>query len=406
MRSRVVLVSVLVGTSLLVAAPAPGAGPCGSPTIRGTSGDDRLRGTPGADVIAGLGGDDRLLGLGGDDVLCGGSGQDVLVGGPGADELHGETDAKVAEDTDYYLYYGDTLDGGPGSDLLDGGLDPREEGSHDSLTFAGLPEGVTLDLAEGTATSGEDTDTIVGTARTAYGTVHDDLLLGSDADESLYGDRGSDTINGRAGDDNLDGADIYHEAGDTSPNIVLGGPGADVVDGDAGDDLLRGGPGNDMIQAHGGADRSYAGPGRDGINDEVGPGDGNVLDGGPGVDSLVGLTLEDAQGRFRGHATGRIGIGPGTLHAAWGAIVWDISITSFEDVSTPPGDHWVVRGTNGPETIYAGFFSDPIEIYARGGNDRVFGSDRDDVINGGAGRDVGSGWAGHDRVVSVERIFR
>src|SRR6478752_4978534 len=108
MRSRATLLAlVVVGTSALVAAPAPGAGPCDSPTIRGPDGDD---------------------------VLCGGAGQDRLVGGTGADELYGGTDAKVAEDTDYYLYYGDTLSGGPGADTLDGGLDPRHEGSVDRVT--------------------------------------------------------------------------------------------------------------------------------------------------------------------------------------------------------------------------------------------------------------------------------
>ena len=49
---------------------------------------------------------------------------------------------------------------------------------------------------------------------------------------------------------------------------------------------------------------------------------------------------------------------------------------SFEDVATPAGDLWTVLGTDGPETIYAGFFADPVKIYARGGRDRVFGSDQ------------------------------
>ncbi|MCY7400540.1 MAG: hypothetical protein LH477_06230 [Nocardioides sp.] len=67
----------------------------------------------GADVINGLGGDDEISGLGGDDVICGGSGADLLDGGEGNDRLHGETDGRQFEDTDYYMYYGDTLAGGP-----------------------------------------------------------------------------------------------------------------------------------------------------------------------------------------------------------------------------------------------------------------------------------------------------
>src|SRR3954465_9073100 len=182
MRSRV-LVLALIGATLVVAAPAPAAGPCDHPTIRGTADDDRLRGTSGPDGIPGLGGDDTLLGRGGDDVLCGGAGQDRLVGGAGDDQLHGGGDAKVAQDTDYYVYDGDTLDGGPGSDTLDGGLDGRHDGSVDSLTFAGLSAPVTVDLAEATAVSGADTDTVVGPVHGVTGTDHDDVLLGSDADD-------------------------------------------------------------------------------------------------------------------------------------------------------------------------------------------------------------------------------
>lgn len=32
------------------------------------------------------------------------------------------------------------------------------------------------------------------------------------------------------------------------------------------------------------------------------------------------------------------------------------------------------------------------------------GGDQDDILNGGPGWDTGTGWGGHDRYVSVERI--
>ena len=404
MRSRALLVLGVLGASVLVAAPSPAAGPCGNPTVVGTSGDDRLRGTDGPDVIAGLGGNDLLVGLGGDDVLCGGPGKDVLRGGPGADQLLGGADAREAEDTDYYLYFGDELDGGPGSDRLEGGLDPRHEGSVDTITFAGLAQPVTVDLADGTAASGADTDTVTGPVGTVVGTAHDDVLLGSDRGETLTGGAGADHVDGRGGDDSVNGADHYHDGRDTSPNTVLGGPGKDYVDGDDGDDVLRGGPGNDVLQAYAGADRSYGGTGSDSFNDEVGPAAGQLLDGGPGPDSIGDIALFDRQGRFRAHATGRLDMAAGTLRAVLGPTRWNIGLTAIEDVSTPHGDAWVVLGTDGPDTIYAGSFSDPIRIYARGGNDRLLGSDQDDVLNGGPGHDQGSGWGGQDRYVSVERI--
>ena len=406
MRSRAILLAlVVVGTSALVAAPAPGDDACGTPTIRGTDGDDTLRGTDGPDVIAGYAGDDVLHGLGGDDILCGGAGQDSLVGGTGADELYGGTDAKVAEDTDYYLYYGDTLSGGPGSDTLDGGLDPRHDGSVDSMAFEDLATGVEVDLAVGAAISGGDTDTIVGPVSSVTGTDHDDVLLGSDADETLIGGAGSDHVDGRAGDDWVDGGEGADQRSDRMPNTVLGGPGHDTVDGDLGDDLLRGGPGGDLIQAGQGVDRSYGGPGDDTVNDEAGPDPGQVLDGGPGRDYLGGLALLDGHGRFRARVTGRIDLAAGTLRAHTDRVRWSVALRHMEDVSSQRGA-WTLYGTDGPDYLSAGFLREPVRIFARGGNDQLYGSDRDDLLDGGPGRDRGSGWAGHDRIVSVERLRR
>ena len=129
-------------------------------------------------MIAGVGGDDVLIGLGGDDVLCGGRGQDILRGGPGEDRLYGGADAKVAEDTDYYVYYGDTLDGGPDDDTLVPGGDPRHDGSVDAVTVADATDGVTVDLAAGTIASKNDeepeTDTIDGPIATFTGTAYAD----------------------------------------------------------------------------------------------------------------------------------------------------------------------------------------------------------------------------------------
>ncbi|WP_243059296.1 calcium-binding protein [Nocardioides sp. SR21] len=406
MRSRAILLAlVVVGASALVAAPAPAAGPCATPTILGTDGDDTLRGTDGPDVIAGYAGDDVLRGLEDDDVLCGGAGQDRLVGGSGADELYGGTDAKVAEDTDYYVYYGDILDGGPGSDILEGGLDTRHEGSVDRVTFEGLPTAVEADLALGTAVSGGDTDTIVGPLNGAAGTDHDDVLLGSGADEILIGGAGSDHLDGRGGDDWVDGGDGAEQRSDRMPNTVLGGAGNDILDGDRGDDLLRGGPGGDLVQADTGVDRSYGGTGNDTVNDEAGPDPGQVIDGGPGRDYLGGIALLDGGGTFRPRVAGRIDLAAGTLRARLDEVRWSVALRNMEDVSSQRGA-WTLYGTDGPDYLSAGFLREPVRIFGRGGNDQLYGSDGDDLLNGGPGRDRGSGWAGHDRIVSVERLRR
>lgn len=386
-------------------APADASGPCDRPTIRGTDGDDRLRGTEGPDVIAGKGGNDVILGLGGDDVLCGGGGQDRLVGGPGDDHLLGGIDAKVAEDTDYYVYDGDELDGGPGDDLLDGGRDRRHEGSVDRITYADAPGPLVVDLASGTVT-GDGTDTVVGGIGAVVGGPFDDVLTGSDGPDVLYGGPGSDRISGGRGDDDLNAGGRLEEEPETAANTLLGGPGHDTLFGGAGDDLARGGSGDDFLQMEGGADRSYGGAGDDGINDEgVAPGEGQVLDGGPGTDYLAGLGLVDRQGRWRGRTTGRFDMAAGTVIARVGSLTWSLTVSGFEDVNTPRGELWTVLGTDGPDQIVAGFFGDPVRIYGRGGNDRIYGSDQDDVLNGGPGFDRGTGWGGHDRIRSIERII-
>lgn len=248
-------------------------GPCASPTIRGTDDDDLLQGTAGHDVIDGLVGDDEISGLGGDDVLCGGPGSDRLSGGEGADRLHGGTDAKVLEDTDYYVFYGDTLAGGPGDDLLDLGDDPRSEGPDDVLSYADSTSGVVLDLPAGTAT-GEGTDQVVGEVEEIRGSDHDDVLVGT-----------------------------------------------------------------------------------------------------------------------------------GTGRARSGTSVLDVRIPGHENLVVTSGKRWFVRGTDGPNRI-GGSGRVPIVVHGLGGDDRLYGSSRDDVLDGEPGYDRARGYGGDDRYVAVEKIDR
>ena len=126
-----------MGVLALMAFTAPAdAAKC---TKRGTNGDDVVRGTKKADVLCGRGGNDILLGRQGKDRLLGGDGED-------------------------------TLDGGAGNDLLDG-----QEGA-DSATFAAATTGVTVNLANGSAT-GQGTDKTAG-VENVVGSAHNDILTG------------------------------------------------------------------------------------------------------------------------------------------------------------------------------------------------------------------------------------
>lgn len=407
MLSRCAAVGVLLAGSLAVlGSPVAAGGPCAAPTVHGTSGDDTLSGTEGPDVIAGGAGDDVLLGLGGDDVLCGGAGSDRLEGGEGDDRLYGGTDVDLPDGQHFFSGYGDRLEGGPGDDLLDPGPDPRLEHSEDTLTFEHAGGPLVVDLPAGTVT-GDGTDTVVGAVGRVLGGPFDDVITGSDLPDVLYGGLGSDRVSGGGGADVLVAGVLQPDTEDISDpaaNVLLGGPGDDIAEGDDGDDLLRGGGGHDLLRPAGGADHSHGGPGADEIDDHVTPAGGQVLDGGPGRDAVHGLELDDSRGRAREHTTGRIDMAAGTVVARVRSLAWSFAMTDVEIVSGPYGDLWTILGTDGPDRIRGGSLDQPARIYARGGNDRIFGSEQDDVLNGGPGWDRGTGWGGHDRYVSVERI--
>ncbi|MFC4785439.1 calcium-binding protein [Nocardioides sp. MAHUQ-72] len=405
-RGTLTALLLVIGTTTLVGEASAGAAPSGCPgaTIVGTAGDDTLRGTEGDDVIDGRGGDDRVLGLGGDDVLCGGEGQDRLRGGPGSDTLHGGSDAKVAEDTDYYVYYGDVLDGGGGDDVLDPGTDSRHDDLVDTASWASSAQGVVVDLEAGTG-SGDGTDQLAGAFRAAEGSAHDDVLLGSERDDALRGNGGSDRLEGRGGTDDLSAGTLIGGSRETVPNVLLGGSGGDLLDGAEGADELRGGRGKDLLQANGGADRSYGGRGDDVFNDAVVPVDGQVLDGGPGAhDDFAAVWFSDADGQDPGRVTGRLDLAAGTAVAQVQDAAVRVAATGFENASAPGGrrDRWTIIGTDGPNVLYAAWKS-PVRIHAGPGADELYGSDGDDLLDGGSGRDLGVGWAGHDRYVSIER---
>lgn len=178
-------------------------------TKRGTNTDDNsLRGTRGADEFYGLGGNDKLWGLAGRDVLHGGAGNDELrggddrdlsVGGAGNNRLWGGAGDDVLSDDDGGILEGDAgndvlismvdgsfLKGGVGADIL--------IGNNSKLVYWGS-EGVTVNLAEGTAHGG-------------FAAVYDSdgKVLRSDTFTSikdLWGRRHDDVLEGRGGADRL-----------------------------------------------------------------------------------------------------------------------------------------------------------------------------------------------------------
>ncbi len=193
----------------------------GSDGLRGQDGDDRLYDGSGGSTLFGQSGDDRAEAGDGDDRLGGGSGSDLLFGGSGQDFFNGGSGA-------------DTAVGGRGNDtfVVDTASDRvREKGEggsdlvrSDAVVFSlgsgfdGFVERVILNRSAGQAT--------------AYGSDHDNTLLGNSLVNLLVGHEGDDILNGRGGNDTAVGGlgdDTF--VVDTSADVVqeLSGGGLDLV---------------------------------------------------------------------------------------------------------------------------------------------------------------------------------
>ena len=380
-----------VGVLALMAFTAPAdAAKC---TKRGTNGDDVVKGTKKVDVLCGRGGNDLLLGKQGKDRLLGGDGED-------------------------------TLDGGTGNDSLDG------QGGADIATFLAATTGVTVNLANGSAT-GQGKDKIAG-VENVVGSSHNDILTGGVADDTLVGGDGDDTLAGGLGGDVLDGgAGIdkanYFSASD-SIDVDLGagtatGQGSDALSGvehvtgssqddslagDAGDNTLHGGAGADTVTFAGAPsgvtvdllNDSATGEGNDSlpaIENVVGSpqpdtiaGDGtrNAIDGGAGSDTVSyatavsGVSVDLVNGTVAGGDTDAL------------TALENVTGTAFADALIGGGGVNQLSGGDGNDTLAAGAGEDA--LLGQGGDDQIYGEPANDVLSGGTGDDMLDGGTGVD----------
>ena len=194
---------------------------------------------------------ENVMGSAYDDELTGDTGANVLTGGGGDDELEGGEG-------------NDTLEGGADADELDGGYTDSDTGTAgnqansemNTLSYASSDAGVTVNLMTASASGGHaQGDTIatyeelapteddegneidVATFTNVTGSKHNDRLTGDHADNHLTGGAGDDTLRGGASQRG-DGSTAAIIRGD----VLVGGPGADVLDG--GEDV---GEKNNMI---------------------------------------------------------------------------------------------------------------------------------------------------------------
>ncbi|KPK77594.1 MAG: hypothetical protein AMJ79_02710, partial [Phycisphaerae bacterium SM23_30] len=227
------------------------------------------------DVLGGLN-DDKIIGNSGDNILDGSGGDDELYGGAGNDIL-----TAGAGD--------DLLRGGAGADILDGGA------GNDEISYKIDPMGVTIDLNENFAKDGYSAIDLLSNIENVTGTPYGDTLLGDAQANRLIGGGGNDRLEGGVGDDELIGGlgtdiityendpsgvkvDLSPEeppAGETPDGEpfkgaatdgygntdklagienLIGSIHDDTLRGDEFHNVLIGGPGNDVLQGREGAD--------------------------------------------------------------------------------------------------------------------------------------------------------
>ncbi|MDR2308546.1 MAG: type I secretion C-terminal target domain-containing protein, partial [Paucimonas sp.] len=145
--------------------------------------------------------------------------------------------------------------------------------------------------------------------------------------------------------------DITYQAGHTlagtsGDDVLVGGPGDNIINGGAGNDVLVAGPGNDHLYGGDGNDLLIAGPGND------------LLDGGAGINTA-------------------------SFARASAGVVVDLSHVGVQN-TVGAGMDTLVNIANLIGSNY---------------NDTLIGNDGDNVLNGGAGNDVLKGGAGNDTLI-------
>ena len=297
----------------------------------GGSGNDRIIGNSASNTLNGGAGDDTLNGDTGNDTLNGGSDNDVLTGGQGADTMRGGAgnDAYSVDDVNDIV----TENANEGIDLVNSSV---------SFTLSANLENLRL-LFTGTGTGNDLSNSLTG----SFGA---DTLLGGLGNDTLKGTLGNDTLDGGAGADWADFSDK------TSAVIVTlnGGVVATVTVGDLIEDNVRniekvkGGSGDDTLTGDALRNTLLGGLGVDILS---GGGDRDFLSGGPGNDTLNG--------------------GSGSSDTA--DYLNEGGLNGIRVTYSAPGSASVLDTFSNTDTLIS------VET--------IYGTNRDDIINGSSGTD-------------------
>lgn len=391
-------------------------------TLNGTTGDDILSGGPGNDLLQGGNGDDIIIDGAGADSMLGGTGADLFIltsdnatdiimdFQPGQDQIDisalglvgGLSDLLVltrswgaelrfgtnvievrsANETSLSAQDFDTdtviVDGRPPTDpdvYVNLGTTPDPE--PDPGTPSGLlPTQEAEDQPTAPVWIAPSDFFLPSLAMDLRGSVGNDLIEGTGAEELIFGDWGDDTIRSGGGRDSISGGG--------GADWVDGGASNDLVFGGSGFDTLHGGNGNDTLVGDAHADSLFGGGGRD------------ILIGGDGFDNLLGGGGNDTL--WAGSSADRLYGGDGN---DWMSAGSNFSITvdglwgeAGNDTLFGNAGYDMLDGGDGADVLDGGHQAD--NLFGRNGNDTLFGDQGLDRLFGGAGDDRLLGGTGND----------
>jgi Ca2+-binding RTX toxin-like protein len=373
-----------------------------SPVVDSGAGDDTIFGSKLADLLYGVAGNDSIAGLEAADYLYGGDGNDLLYGdygsnnapNSGGDTLYGEAgdDLLRGDQGDDALWgFGgaDQLVGNSGNDALRGGLgddtyvfsgsanlgsdtlDEATSAGSDTVTFVGLAQGATFNVAFSnaqTVASGLLTITLSHTD-----TI--DRLLGSAFDDTLASYVTPIYIEGLAGDDYLEGS--------IGSDTIIGGDGDDFLRPYDGGDTLEGGAGDDILEGENDAD-VYVFSGSANLGSDI------IWDHDLTYDifdfSDLGAAIDFDTTLMSGTLNSLLTLSFNTLDSEPFDFLEEIIGTAFDDIIVGNSLDNVIRGLAGNDQLFGGDGDDT--IYGDGGDDGLSGQSGTDTLDGGSGNNT------------------
>lgn len=372
----------------------------GTDSLQGIEGLD-VTGGPSANIIdasgfsswaylRGQGGNDTITGGSHGMALVGGPGGDTLIGGPRRDDFTGDDDVSV------------------GNDTIIGG------GGRDSIS-ASLPASMVL---TDTSMTGSGTDSLSSIEEANLETRANSLTLNASAfsgQVDFRGSLGNDTLIGGSGDDffnGVDGTDVLDgNAGTDQALLYARGPVSTLTD-----SAFTSGPASAALQEieYGRIWGTYA--------DETMDGSGFTgrleLTPWKGTDVLVGNGTNTRLNEF---VVGVVTLTDSLLTHDTGSATLS-GVTKAYLIGSGGNDRFNALGFSGPvefrgsggnDRLIGGPKADVLwgddgrdRINGAGGRDKLYGNNGNDTLNGGRGRDGCNGGRGTNRLISCERIIR